>query len=76
MSDRRDFGDFYPGGGTATVSPPAENVGARVAVIEGKVAAVAAAAAELPEMDPDGGEALADVKEGLTAVKGVLEGLA
>ena len=67
--ERRDFGEYYPGGGTQTVSPPTQNVGARVTKLEERVAAVKAAAAALPDMDPNGAEALADVKEKVNAVK-------
>ena len=70
--ERRDFGEYYPGGGTQTVSPPTQNFGGRVTALEGRIEAVKAAAAELPDMDPDGEEALADVKEKVNAVKDAL----
>lgn len=77
MSDeRRDFGEYYPGGGEASYVPPAGNVAGRVKVLEGKIAAAGAAAAGLPDMDPDGGESMADVKTAVSTVKDALESLA
>ena len=74
--ERRDFGEYYPGGGVEAYTPPAENVAGRVAAVEGKMGIVAAAAAALPELDPDGDVPMADVKQGLNGVKGALEELA
>lgn len=77
MDERRDFSEFYPSGGKATVSPPfVESALSQLAEVKGKLAAVAAVAAALSDMDPDGPEALADVKERVGELGNALEGLA
>lgn len=72
MDERRDFGEFYPGGGAASYSPPASNVAGDVAALKARVDAVGAAAGALAELDPDGPESLAEVKELVNGVRSAL----
>ncbi len=60
---RKDFSEFYPGTGRPVPAPGVE-VDARE-----RLNALAAAVGAITDLDPDGPESVADVKEQLNAVK-------
>ena len=63
---RKDFSEFYPGTG-APVPAPGEEVADAYA--RERLNALAAAVGAITDLDPDGPESVADVKEKLNAVK-------
>lgn len=71
MSDtiRTDFTDFYPGGRVPLPAVPTgiEDVGARA-----RLEALSEAVGALVDLDPDGPESMADVKERLNAMAGAV----
>lgn len=64
-TSRTDFTDFYPGGRVPLPAVPTgvEDVGARA-----RLEALADAVGAFTDLDPDGPESIADVKERLNAV--------
>lgn len=66
-ADRRDFEDYYPGGGRAAYAPAQEDALEAVKELSGRVDAMRAAAAAVD--DPTDADSLGDVKTKLAAVK-------
>ena len=69
-TDRRDFGDYYPGGGKAGHAPSQTDALAAVTELSGRVDAMKAAAAAVA--DPTDADSLGDVKTKLTTVKNAI----
>jgi hypothetical protein len=63
---RKDFSEFYPGTGRPV---PAPGVEVEDAYARERLNALAAAVGAITDLDPDGPESVADVKEQLNAVK-------
>ena len=66
---RKDFSEFYPGGRVPLPSVPTgiEDIGARA-----RLDALASAVGALADLDPDGPESVAEVKERVNAVAGAV----
>ena len=69
--DRRDFGDFYPGGGRATYAPARPDALGEVNALAERVDAMKAAVADVA--NPTEADSLGDVKDKLAAVKDAIE---